>query len=649
MLNENFQDMKVLYGDGESLLTIINKMESKYDLYNWMTIKENDKEDEVYAFIDNFATNMTVELTGLTDDEKEEQRLALFSVAKASSTEVKDAIARVERVLAGLEKSDLPLIGSSDNWDDSQSFRNDILREVRDLLKRDDVLKIMVEKGRISMVMFEEDSSIELTGWHFVSTMEVLDAHVFEKYSPDILKFKLGLAFSFNSGTEDFKCPDGSGNIIDLSFEGSFPYCLCNMGYGGASCEISIADGASSMSNSVLKMVQTYKVPGMFDLQSEIREGTNTILRQMENNKQEIFAVAKQTSRDVKKTENAILSAQSIMLNQLKADNAKVLNGLSGIQEAMEAAFEKTRNEMIYRTEEGHKVVVQTINEANKKVIDSISKLTGKVIENRYFKDLKLHFPIFQRKFQTAMSPIMEEMSPIMEEQFSQYLDSHELELQAVKEAAKKAMVEKSDSYVVGRMQIAMTSGCTAEYTKEIKSTWAELMEIHLGMTTMETWNLEYKIKKSQSEKYRKFYRLLERQLEKKTVAETDEFKAAYNTQGCPGFTNPDLIGGGCAASTTFAGQTVSLTCSDSDKSLVLITSGEGVSNVYCDQDGWAMRINELRCVKKCKHVDNLYAVGETMKLPEPPKGFYYADKDGNTITEATCLVTKGRIFQNVD
>ena len=642
MFNENFQDMKVLYGDGESLSTIINKIESKYDLYNWMTIKENDKEDEVYAFIDNFPTHMSVELTGLTDDEKEEQSLALFSVAKASTTEVKDASARVKRVLAGLEKSDLPVIGTTDNWDDSQSFRNDILRKVMDLLKRDDVLKTMVEKGQISMVMFEEESSIELTGWHFVSSMEVIDAHVFET---DLLKLTLGLAFSFKSGMDDFKCPDSSGSIIDLSFEGSFPYCLCNMGYGGASCEISIADGAPSMSNSVLKMVETYKVPGMFDLQSEIIEGTNKIIHQMEKNRWEIFAALKHTSRDVKKTENAILSAQSIMLNQLKADNAKVLNGLSGIQEAMEAAFDKTRNDMIYRTEEGHRVIVQTIDEANKKVIDSISKLTGRVIENRYFKDLKVLFPIFQREFHRAISI----ESPIMEKHFSEYLDSNKLQLQAVKEAAKKAMVEKSDSYVVGRMQIAMISGCTAEYTKEIKSTWTELMEIHLAMTTMETWNLEYKIRKSQSEEYRKFYRLLESHLEKKTVADTDEFKAAYNTQGCPGFTNPDLIGGGCAGSTTFAGQTVPLTCSDSDKSLVLTTSGEAVLNVLCDQNGWTMRMDELRCVKKCKHADNFYAVGETMKLSEPPKGFYYADKDGNTITEATCLVTKGRIFQNIN
>ena len=633
--------MRVLHGDGESLINIIDKMEPKYDLYNWMTIKENDKEDEHYALIDNFARKTTVELTGLSEDDQEKQRLTLFAVKKSSLAQVDDAIARIEQVLVRVGKADLPQIDTQESWDDSENFRNKIIHETRNLLKKDEVLKSLIEEERMSMAMFEEDSSIELTGWHFKTNMEVLkiirerNAGTKEKY----LDFTLGFSFNFKNDRTDFKCPKGFGNVIDLSFEGNFPYCLCNMGYGGDSCEVSLSDSPdSTLSNSVLKMVQLYKVPGMFDLQNDVREGTEKILRQMENNKREIFAVARQTSNDVKKTENAILSAQSIMMNQLRADNAKVLNGLSGLQTAMEAAFEKNRNDMIYRTEEGQKIVIQTISDANKKVIDGIEKLTGKVIENRYFQDLKLNIPVFQHKFETAI----EIGSPIAEESFSEYLESHEQKFRAAKEAAKKAMVEKSDSFVVARMQIAMVSGCTDEYTSEIKSTWADLMEVHLAMTTIQMWDFDYKIRTSDTDAHREYYEALKSNLESDTLIDTDDIKAAYNTRSCPGFSMSDLVGGGCAASVTYPGQTVPISCSDPNKSLILTSTSQVISEISCNQNGWSVNVDELMCVTKCRdaHENKYYNVGEKRQLPQPPSGYYFADGDGNVVSESTCLVS---------
>ena len=630
--------MRVLHGDGESLIDIIDKMEPKYDLYNWMTIKENDKEDEHYALIDNFASRTTVELTGLSDDDKEKQRLTLFAVKKSSLTQVNDAIARIEQVLVRVGKADLPKIGGS--WDDSESLRNKVIHETRNLLKKDEVLKSLIEEERMSMAMFEEDSSIELTGWHFKTNMEVLKIiwsgySAIEKY----LDFTVGFSFNFQNDRTAFKCPKGFGNVIDLSFEGSFPYCLCNMGYGGDSCEMSLSDSPKSkLSNSVLDMVQLYKVPGMFDLQNDIKEGTEAVLRQMENNRQEIFAVARQTSNDVKKTENAILSAQSIMMNQLRADNAKVLNGLSGLRTAMEAAFEKNRNDMIYRTEEGQKVVIKTISDANKKVIDGIEKLTGKVIENRYFQDLKLEIPVFQHKFETAINI----GSPYAEERFSKYLESHEQKFRAAKEAAKKAMVEKSDSFVVARMQIAMVSGCTDEYTSEIKSTWADLMEVHLAMTTIQMWDFDYRIRTSATEARKEYYESLKSYLERDTLTDTDEIKAAYNTRSCPGFSMSDLVGGGCAASVTYPGQTVPMSCSDPNKALILTSTNQVISEISCNQNGWSVNVDELMCVTKCRdaHDNKYYNIGEKRQLPQPPSGYFFVDADGNAVSESTCLVS---------
>ena len=634
--------MKVLHGNGESLITIIDKMESKYDLYNWMTMKEFDKGEENYALIDNFARRTTVELTGLSEDDKEKQRLSLFAVKKSSLSEVENAIHRIELVLVNLGKADLPKIGSQETWDDSEKLRSEILYKVRNLLKKDDVLKTLIEDQRMSMVMFEEDSSIDLTGWHFKTNMEVL--HIINEKnagtSVKYLDFTLGFSFNFGYDMKDFNCSEGFGNKIDLSFEGSFPFCLCNMGYGGESCEVSLNDGdpTSTLSNSVLKMVQTYKVPGMFDLEDNVRKGTEAVLLQMENNKQQIFSVVRQTSNDVKKTENAILSAQSIMLNQLRVDNTNVLNWLSGIQKAIEAAFEKARNEMIYQTVEGQKVVVQTISNANKKVIDSISKLTGKVIENRYFQDLKLNIPVFQDKFDTAITI----GSPVAEEKFSKYLESHEQNFRAAKEAAKKAIVEKKDSFVVARMQIAMVSGCTEEYTNEIKTTWSDLMELHLAMTTIQMWDLDFRIRNSVTDAHKDYYQLLKNDLEIDTVSDTNEFKAAYNTRSCPGFAMSELVGGGCESSTTYPGQIVPVSCSDPNKSLILTSTSQVISEITCSQNGWDVKMDDLMCVTKCRdaHEGKYYDIGEKRKLPDPPSGYFFADEDGNTVAESTCLLS---------
>ena len=428
---------------------------------------------------------------------------------------------------------------------------------------------------------------------------------------------------------------------MDLSFEGSFPYCLCNMGYGGDSCEISLNDApTSTLSNSVLKMVEIYKVPGMFDLQDDIRKGTDAIMNQMENDKQQIFSVIRQSGNDVKTTENAILSAQSIMLNKLKADNARVLNGLSGLKEAMDAAFERSRNDMIYQTQEGQKAVIKTISDANKKVTDSIKKLTGKVIENRYFKELKFYVPVYQKKFERAIRF----GSHYAEQDFSNYLGSHEQNFHATKEAIKKAMIEGADSFVVARMQIAMVSGCTADYTEQIRSTWANLMELHLAMNTIEVWDLDFKIRNSDNQGAIAYLERVKSEVVSLAKSDTTLFKQVYTSRSCPGFSLSDLVGGGCAASITYPGQSVPMSCSDPNKSLVLGSTAQVISEVLCNRDGnWAVNVNELRCVSKCRdaHEGKFYGVGEKRTLPAAPNGYFFADKNGNAVSDSTCQAPK--------
>merc|ERR1712176_1496530 len=123
------------------------------------------------------------------------------------------------------------------------------------------------------------------------------------------LGFTVGFSFNFAQDTSDFSCVNGQR--MDLSFDGGSPYCLCSMEYGGDSCEISLKNApTSTISNSALNLVQIYKVPGMFDLQDDIKKGTDKIMQEMENNKQQIFAAVRQTGNDIEKSKNAMLSAQ---------------------------------------------------------------------------------------------------------------------------------------------------------------------------------------------------------------------------------------------------------------------------------------------------------------------------------------------------
>ena len=637
--------MKVLHGNDEDLTDIIDKMEPKYDLYNWMTMKESDKEEENFALINNFARTLDVELTGLSEDAQEKQRLTLFAIKKSSRTEVEDAVGRVQKVLVRLREADLPRIEAKDRWEGTnQELRDNIVGEVRNLFQRDSVLRSLIDQQRMSVILFKNDTSIDLTGWHFKSNMEILQI-INKKQGMGVVEqkkflgFTLGFAFNFRNDRGDFNCVHG--NEMDLSFEASFPYCLCNMGYGGDSCEVSLNDApTSTLSNSVLKMVEIYKVPGMFDLQDDIKKGTDAIMNQLENDKQQIFSVIRQSRGDVKETENAILSAQTIMLNKLKADNARVLNSISGLKEAMEAAFERSRNDMLYQTQEGQKVVINTISEANKRVTDSIKKLTGKVIENRYFRELKLNIPVYQEKFERAISF----GSHFAEQDFSEYLRLHEQNFQACKEAVKKAMVEETDSFVKARMQIAMVSGCTDEYTEEIKSTWTDLMELHLAMNAMEMWDLNFKINNSEDQDEINYLEHEKGELEKKAISDTNTFKQVYSSRSCTGFSLSDLVGGGCGASITYPGQSVPMLCSDPNKSLIVITSGQVISEVICNEDSnWAVNVEMLRCVSKCRdaHEGKFYGVGEKRRLPAAPSGYFFADKNGNTVSESTCLAPK--------
>ena len=616
-------------------------METKYDLYNWATMKENDKEEEKFALIDNVAGKVDVELTGISDDEKEEQHLTLLAVRKASKTQVVDAVRRVVDVLRAIEDlqpnvdrqrsevlgtvmaSEVPQLSIYENWSVSDTVRYNILNKIQNLLSRDTALKSLIDSRQMAMVMFRDESGISLTGWHFQSNIELF-------YSG----FTLGFLFNFKESPSTLSnCTNGNSRA--LTIDGGFPYCLCNMGYGGEACDILLNDSPkSTFINTVLDVVKMYKVPGMFDLQDEIRRGTEAMFRMINDSKLEIFAEIRNTEQYMERNKNSILSAQSIMLNEMKMENAKVLMSISGLQAAMEAAFERERDDRIYRTEMGQKLVLRAISDSNKVITESIKRLTGRVIENRYFRELRISIPVYMEKYQNAIT-----YGNFAERQFSEYFEVNEQNFQAAKEATKNAMLAERDSFVVAQMQINMVNGCTDTYTEMIKSTWAELMELHLAMTTMEFWYLDYKEKTSSIQAEIDYLINQRAVLKEKTEMETEEFKEALKSRSCPQFSLPDLIGGGCAPYVTYPGQNVPMLCNDPSKSLILISNGELITEVLCNENStWAVNMEDLLCVYKCQDGDRYADIGARKRLPEAPRGFYYGDEEGNKVTESTCL-----------
>ena len=636
-----FQELQVKFSDGGILTKIIDAMESKYDLYNWATMKETEKEEENFALVDNSAGQVDVELTGISDDEKKKQRLTLFAVRKASKTQAESAIQKIAKVLNETAKDDMPKFDVGEDWS-NDTVRYTTLNKLQELFSRNDFLKSLIDSEQMTMVMFKNDSTISLTGWHLKTKLELTETYFLPQpgliYPRGIflqrkLGFILGFLFNFKENQDTFKCSNGHERT--LTIDGGFQYCFCNMGYGGEACDISLSDSSSStLSSTVLDIVDMYKVPGIFDLQEDIKKGTQSILHKIEDSKLEIFSEIRNAGRNVEKSKNAILSAQSVMLNDMKMETAKVLKNISGLKAAMEATFERERNDRIYRTKEGQKVVMRAISDSNRVITDSIRRLTGKVIENRYFRELKIYIPVFQEKFQDAIN-----YGGYAEPVLSEYLKSSDHFFQAAKEAAKKAMLERKDSFVMAQMQISMVDGCTQTYTSKITSTWAEMMELHLTMTTIEFWDLDYKIRMGASKLEKDYWIHRKAVLMEKSKSEIEQFKDVMKSRSCPEFSYLKLLGGGCGPLMTYPGQNVPMQCKNSNETLVLISNGEPISGVLCNENSnWAVNMDDLQCVLKCQEGDDFFDIGEKKRIADPPIGYFYGDKEGNKVTVSTCV-----------
>ena len=624
--------MEIRYGDGDSLNEIIDDLEIKYILYNWATFKENDKQSSNFLIRDHASIKSEVELTAKSEDEKEKERLTLFAVTKSTKEQIQDVSDRILKVINALSYDDglwqrewitvdIPTVAEAGTWDDT------VIDAVLELLKKkDSVLKSMVEKKLLTVVMFKNGTDISLNGWHLKTVIKVRGLRSI--HGSKLIHVMTGFLFSFEDADE-FVC--NHGEKIFMSPDKSLPYCVCDIEYGGDNCDILLKHDISE-SDTVLDIVQKYKVPGMFDIQEDIKKSTNQIMSQIQEDKEEIFKAVHDTRFSIKESENSILYAQSMMMDGIKANSERFLREFDGLKDALNTVFERERNERIYMSEKGNRLVVGTINAANELVTNRIASLTGKVIENRYFETLKFTVPVFEERFSLA-----NEFSNLFAmEDFAEYLRLHEFEFNSAKQAVENAILAESDSFIAAKMQVNMIAGCTDTYTHQIIAAWQELFQLHLSLSTMEATVAAFRIKLSSNPVEKEFLEHELGHLNTKVTAVTDQFKKVYNERGCTGFSMPDLEGGGCKASTTYAGQEIMMTCSDPGKTLAVVSTGIPITKMNCNTDStWSVDIADLVCVSKCNYNGQIYDVGETRLMELPEKGYRWEND------LSTCLVIK--------
>ena len=119
----------------------------------------------------------------------------------------------------------------------------------------------------------------------------------------------------------------------------------------------------------------------------------------------------------------------------------------------------------------------------------------------------------------------------------------------------------------------------------------------------------------------------------------------------CPGFSNPELRGGGCNAMSTFKNQHINLThlCDPLHTTPVNVETLEPLLAIQCQPRGinnqlaWSIDPSLLTCAKNCFAFDNGTTyntkIGHRRELL-PRKGYRWTNSTANIITSVKCIAT---------
>ena len=597
-----------------------------------------------FTYSNGAVQELDIELSELSEDEKKKRGLKLFIVPRAHTEEIDEAVKFLKKSIKAsdaLKKENLPIVK---DYGTQKEFEKQVEWLWNTIQDQDQPRFASIKKDLTFAAFASNSDNVFLHSWHAEEVLNVKTQMCFDHighrhhgyeachdvYNP----IKFGFIFKVKTGLQE-SCVNG--HVIPLSFDSGSPFCLCDYGYAGDQCDVSLESNPDKrLISSILTISQMYKVPGMFDLQDQINAQTDKIMNKMEENKQEILTEMRSGQQ---KNKNTVLAAQSLILNQMKTETNKVLGEFTNLKTAFEAALEKERYDRMVSSEKATSQIVHSIVEVAQQITESLVSLDRKTVENRYFDELSLHIPVFQRIFEYASSATA---SDHMKEMFSEYLDQNKHYFYVAREALTHAIVGRPDSYLRAQMKGYMTSGCTDEYNKQIQSTWEMLLDLHSSTYVIEYWDMNYRIQKARLEKDEKEMAAIEE--EKTFLNEQLEIEAGFlreeHNETCPSFNMSEIVGGGCQEGFVFRGQTVKLIkCTDENMNIILESSGAVAEEIVCQDNGeWNVNITDLKCVQSCSHDGSKFAIGESRKLPLPNSGFQWVNLIKDVVTESICL-----------
>ena len=655
-----------------SLSEIISKLDEKYPLFEFAFLEDSDKgNNAMFNHNSGSAQEIEIEMAELSEDEKKKKGLRLFIVPRSDHKNNDIAAKFVNDTLETspyFHKNELYYL--EPNLDEIKK-NNNFEHMMKDYMEKIDTESINrlairwseIERKHLTYVAYSDTySKITLTNWHATLKMKVAYKKLSEcdiKLLPKELigaigsgldidytnrckrvsEFTVGMLFNWKTGNSNIPCYHG--RIIPLSFDDSLPFCLCNYGYGGDQCDVSLTTNPDeSLISFISNIAKEYKVPGMFDLQDQVEAQTEIILKEVAESKEEIFTEIRSLNSGLEKNRNTVLAAQSLLLNQMKTQTNTALREFQNLQTALEHALEKESYSRIMASERSTSMIVHSIVEVAKEITDTLVSLDRKTVENRYFDELKLHMPVFQRLFEYATDK-SDNSIEYLKESFSEFLHENKYYFYVAREAIKHAIIGKPESYLRAQMTGYMTSGCTVEYNDQINKAWAMLMNLHSSTYIMEFWDLDHRLKKARSNRDRDEMASIEQHkkyLIGQSITEAKLFREEQKSS-CPSFHMAEIVGGGCKEGFVYRGQAIrNMKCEEENKYVVLKSTGTAIKEFICQDNGdWNIDVDDLICAESCVHEDIHYAIGDTRTLPKPQSGFIWVNFEGNVIEESLC------------
>ena len=178
--------------------------------------------------------------------------------------------------------------------------------------------------------------------------------------------------------------------------------CACPFGFYGDECEKPV----DSLQKDYLlhpELLRKYKVPGMFDLQDEIRSVGKKVIEATEKQTEELkTAIAEgdaATQTMVQENRDFILGSKATVINKLVDNNRKLTSEFAGMKRYLDNALSHTLDQVVFETSIAQKKTLDFLRDNFQDTNNKLVQLSGQISESNYFQSIHLDLPVFLRKF----------------------------------------------------------------------------------------------------------------------------------------------------------------------------------------------------------------------------------------------------------